>query len=134
MLTILTQLAGLTLGVYIWEQGDKARAAVIFSAISLVYNVDELVRQVPYVINNGIDAWVAAKRIQRYLDQPDMAPVLTPGENISFEDATVCWPGVRVEKVMESLDGTGSGESQKARSTLRNISVSFPKGKLSIVT
>lgn len=75
-----------------------------------------------------MEAWTSCVRLEKYFNQPDKAPVAVSGEAITFQDATVAWPK------KEDSEQEGASEQIEMRSTLRNVSLQFPRGALSVIT
>lgn len=90
--------------------------------------LDEATALLPLLQVYMMEAWTSCVRLEKYFNQPDKAPVSVPGEAIIFEDATVAWPK------KEDPDQEGADEQIEARSTLRNVSLQFPEGALSVIT
>ena len=73
------------------------------------------------LISDSLDAWVSANRIETYLNGPEIKPITEDGPDVAFEGASIAWP----------VDDDESGEE---RFVLRDISVTFPKGELSVIS
>lgn len=68
-----------------------------------------------------MDAWVSANRIETYLNGPEIKPVAEEGLDVAFEGASIAWP-------------VDDDESDEERFVLRDMSVTFPKGELSVIS
>ena len=68
------------------------------------------------------EARVSLDRIQKFVETPDKIENLTPGDTVSFEDASLAWPTDSPE------------DGQTSRFILRNIDVTFPPGELSVIS
>lgn len=120
-------LACVAQSVYAWEQGGNIKASVIFASLGLFDQLDEATALLPLLQVYMMEAWTSCVRLEKYFLQPDKAPVATPGEAITFDNATVAWPK------KEEPDQDGAPQQTESRSILRDISLQFPEGKLSII-
>ncbi|ROW01700.1 hypothetical protein VSDG_01987 [Cytospora chrysosperma] len=120
-------LACVAQSVYAWEQGGNVKASVIFASLGLFDQLDEATALLPILQVYMMEAWTSCVRLEKYFMQPDKAPVAAPGEAITFENATVAWPK------KEDPDQEGVPEPTEARSMLRDVSLQFPEGKLSLI-
>lgn len=121
-------LACVAQSVYAWEQGGNIKASVIFASLGLFDQLDEATALLPILQVYMMEAWTSCVRLEKYFNQPDKEPVAVPGEAIIFENATVAWPK------KEDPDQEGAAAQIEARSTLRDVSIQFPEGKLSVIT
>lgn len=121
-------LACVAQSVYAWEQGGHIKASVIFASLGLFDQLDEATALLPLLQVYMMEAWTSCVRLEKYFNQPDKEPVAIPGDVITFEKATVAWPK------KEDPDQEGPAEAIEERSTLRNVSLQFPEGKLSVIT
>lgn len=119
-------LACVALSIYAFEQGPNIRASVIFASLGLFDQLDEAVALLPMLQVYLMEAWTSCVRLENYFSEPERAPVATEGETITFEDATVAWPKVEKKE--------GESEPQEERSILRDITLEFPAGELSVIT
>ncbi|TPX17379.1 uncharacterized protein E0L32_003022 [Thyridium curvatum] len=120
-------LASISLTVYTITS-PTVRASVIFSSLGLFDQLDEAIGLLPMIQVYMMEAWTSCVRLEKYLSQPDKAPVSLPGDNIVFDNATVRWP-----KVDESKDQEQAVDEQETRSILRNVTLEFPRGELSVI-
>lgn len=121
-------LACVAQSVYAWEQGGHVKASVIFASLGLFDQLDEATALLPLLQVYMTEAWTSCVRLEKYFNQPDKEPVSVPGQFITFEKATVAWPK------KEDQDADGTVEAIEERSTLRDVSLQFPEGKLSVIT
>ncbi|KAG6362037.1 hypothetical protein INS49_010266 [Diaporthe citri] len=118
-------LACVSQSVYAWEQGGNIKASVIFASLGLFDQLDEATALLPILQVYMMEAWTSCVRLEKYFSQPDKAPVAVSGETIVFDNATVAWP--------KKEDPDGAPETTEERSMLRDVSLSFPEGKFSII-
>lgn len=76
----------------------------------------------PELTTMAIDAFVSVKRIQSYLQAPEISTNMKDSPEISFEDASIAWPSDE-----QKVDGD-------EHYVLRDINVLFPNKELSVVT
>lgn len=120
-------LACVAQSVYAWEQGGNIKASVIFASLGLFDQLEEATSWLPLLQVYMMEAWTSCVRLEKYFDQPDKETIAIFGDAIVFEKATVAWPK------QEDLDQEAS-EPTEARSMLRNVSLQFPEGKLSVIS
>lgn len=118
-------LACVSQSVYAWEQGGHIKASVIFASLGLFDQLDEATALLPILQVYMMEAWTSCVRLEKYFSQPDKAPVAVSGETIVFDNATVAWP--------KKEDPDKEPEPTEERSMLRDVSLSFPEGKFSII-
>lgn len=120
-------LACVAQSVYAWEQGGNIKASVIFASLGLFDQLEEATSWLPLLQVYTMEAWTSCVRLEKYFSQPDKDLVAVAGDEIIFEKATVAWP----KKEDLEQDAT---EPTENRSTLRDVSLRFPEGKLSIIS
>lgn len=120
-------LACVAHSVYAWEHGGNVKASVIFASLGLFDQLDEATALLPILQVYMMEAWTSCVRLERYFMQPDKSPVAAPGDAITFDNATVGWPK------KEDPDQQGTPAQTESRSMLRDVSLRFPEGQLSII-
>ncbi|KAK5651837.1 hypothetical protein OQA88_11606 [Cercophora sp. LCS_1] len=123
--TLIPILLGLTcLGTYAWIHGELT-ASVAFVSIGILATLDSAIASTPGLIHFAVEAWVSLKRIEKYLDGPEIKPIRTHTDkpDITFEDADLSWPVDDDEKTDET-----------DKFVLRNVTLSFPSGELSVIS
>ncbi|KAH6649967.1 hypothetical protein F5144DRAFT_588575 [Chaetomium tenue] len=123
-------LASVTFCIYVWQNGTHIRASIIFTSLGLFDQLDEAIALLPLLQMYLLEAWTSAVRLEKYFHQSDKAPVSEPGEMIAFDNATVAWPTVQDTDIPEE----GAEEQREAHSILRNATLDFPIGKLSVIS
>jgi ABC-type multidrug transport system fused ATPase/permease subunit len=96
-------------------------ASVAFTTISVFEALEMTLAVIPELITDYLDARVSADRIQKFLDSPEKEQSTVPGPNVSFENVTIAWPSDDVDE-------------EEDRFKLRNITLSFPKHQLSVIS
>ncbi|CAK7235753.1 hypothetical protein SBRCBS47491_009404 [Sporothrix bragantina] len=147
-------LSCISLAVYTFTTPTHVRASVIFASLGLFDQLDEAIGYLPLIQVYLMEAWTSCVRVEKYLNQPEKAPVADAGDSIVFENATVRWPRVEDSDVPAAggtsappeAPPTAPGSSpvateasavvapEETRSILRNIDVAFPSGELSLIT
>jgi ABC-type multidrug transport system fused ATPase/permease subunit len=113
-------LAAVSFSVYVWKNGELT-PAVAFVAVAVFNVLEEKVSDLPMVMTEGVECWVSLKRIQEYLDGPELEKKTKEGPEVVFEQADIAWP------VDQDTD-------ERERFVLRGVSLTFPKGELSVIS
>jgi ABC-type multidrug transport system fused ATPase/permease subunit len=96
-------------------------ASIAFTTISVFEALEMTLAVIPELITDYLDAQVSADRIQKFLDSPEKEESTIPGPNVSFENVTIAWPSDVIDKEEDHF-------------RLRNITLSFPKHELSVIS
>lgn len=120
-------LACVAQSVYAWEQGGNIKASVIFASLGLFDQLEEAVSWLPLLQVYTMEAWTSCVRLEKYFAQPDKETFAIFDDAIVFEKATVAWPK------KEDLEQEAA-EPTETRSMLRDVSLHFPEGKLSVIS
>lgn len=115
-------LALTALGTYAWLEGNLS-ASVAFVSLGILSTLDFAIAALPGMIRYGIDAWVSLKRIEKFLDGPEIKEIQTFSDETSpivFKDASLSWP----------VDD----EAEPNQFVLGNVNLSFPPGELSVIS
>ncbi len=113
-------LSAISLAVYAILNGSL-KPSVAFVSLGVFKALEMTLSIVPELTTDLLDAWVSIKRIAEYLSAPEQEPVAKDGPEVSFDDVSVAWPSD--EKIAE-----------EDRFVLRNVSVTFPRGELSVIS
>ncbi|ERT02813.1 hypothetical protein HMPREF1624_01115 [Sporothrix schenckii ATCC 58251] len=148
-------LSSISIAVYTFTTPTHVRASVIFASLGLFDQLDEAIGYLPLIQVYLMEAWTSCVRVEKYLNQPDKAPVADQGDSVVFDNATVRWPRVEDSDVPANgespvlaaapaspppeqssvTDNAGTNVApEETRSILRNIDVAFPNGELSLIT
>ena len=129
-----------SLGSYAWMNGSLS-ASVAFVSIGILNTLDFAVAAMPGLIRFGIDCWVSLKRIEKYLDGPELVPIRTESDrpDVAFEDASLAWPvhdnsSPDKDKPSDEQQQQQQQEEESSRFVLRNVTLSFPPGELSVIS
>ncbi|KAK0716025.1 ATP-dependent bile acid permease [Lasiosphaeris hirsuta] len=123
---IPSALALTALGSYAWIHGELT-ASVAFVSIGILGTLDFAIAALPGMIRYGIDAWVSLKRIEKFLDGPEIQSIRTFSSerpDVGFKDASLSWP----------VDGEEAKADEPNQFILRNVNLSFPPGELSVIS
>ncbi|KPM40692.1 ATP-dependent bile acid permease [Neonectria ditissima] len=113
-------LAATSLAVYAVVHG-RLLPSVAFVSIGIFKALEVTLGALPELITIGVDTLVSIKRIDAYLNGPEMENILTLGSEVGFESASISWP----------VDEETADED---RFILRNLNFSFPAGELSVIS
>jgi ABC-type multidrug transport system fused ATPase/permease subunit len=114
-------LSAASLAVYALIYGELT-PSVAFTSIGVFKQLEVTLAVIPELSTMLIDAYISVKRIEAYLDAPEISLNTKDSPSISFEVASVAWPSDE-----EKEDGD-------QRYVLRNLNVSFPNKELSIIS
>ncbi|KAH8845114.1 hypothetical protein MCOR27_007086 [Pyricularia oryzae] len=120
-------LSSVTLSVYALTTTNGIKASVVFASLGLFDQLEEAISYLPLLQVYLMEAWTSCVRLEKYFAQPDRQPISTTGDHISFENATVAWPK------FEEVEGENTTPFEE-RSLLRNVTLDFPNGALSIIS
>ncbi|KAF5719122.1 ATP-dependent bile acid permease [Fusarium mundagurra] len=113
-------LAATSLAVYAVMNGQLL-PSVAFVSIGIFKALEVSLGVLPELITMGVDTFVSLKRIQTYLNGPEMKNTLSEGTDVAFEDASIAWP---------EDDETPDED----RFILRSLNIRFPSGELSVIS
>ena len=113
-------LSAVSLTVFAILNGSLS-PSVAFTTLTIMGSMEATLAVLPELIADGLEAWVSVNRIDEYLGAPERESYLTAGPLIAFDKATIAWP-------------SDSKEEDPDRFLLRDISVTFPNEKLSVVS
>lgn len=122
-------MACVAFSVYAWQNGTHIKASVIFTSLDLLSRVSGSFSLIPMLQMFVLEAWTSCMRLDKYLSQADRQQISEPGPVISFQKATVAWP-----KAEDADAGQPPAQQQQEHSMLRDISLEFPTGKLSVIS
>ena len=112
--------AAFALATYSYIHGDLL-PSVAFTAMSLFMQLEGLTGMIPMLLVFGVNAKVSADRIDKFLQRAEKPENTYPGDSISFDKATVSFP-------------SDSDKDNEDRFILRDISLDFPNGALSVIS
>ena len=113
-------LASASLATYASVHGGLT-PSIAFVSISIFKSLEVTLSALPELLTMMIDTYVSIKRVEAYLNGPEMKQIRSTGSDVSLENATVAWP---VDDEVPDED----------RFILNNVSLSFPRGELSVIS
>ncbi|CAF9906103.1 MAG: hypothetical protein HETSPECPRED_006056 [Heterodermia speciosa] len=111
-------LSAVALAVYAMLYGSLT-PAVAFTTIAIFAQIEVNLAIIPELTADALEAWVSLQRIAEYFEAPEKEQYIVPGVEISYKNASIAWP----------LD-----EDDPERFTLRNLNITFPRRKLSVIS
>ena len=113
-------LAAASLATYAAIHGILA-PSVAFVSVGIFKSLEVSLSVLPELLAGGMDTLVSVRRVQKYLDGPEIEKVVSEGPDVAFENASIAWP----------VDGEVPDED---RFILNNVNLSFPEGELSVIS
>lgn len=113
-------LAAASLGVYAALYGTLL-PSVAFVSLGVFRALEVTLSVVPELTTDALDAWTSIKRIEEYLNSPEIDHAAEEADEVTFNKATIAWPA------SEKLE-------DEERFILRDVTVTFPKGELSVIS
>ncbi|PYH94402.1 ABC transporter family protein [Aspergillus ellipticus CBS 707.79] len=105
------------LGTYALLHQDMP-ASIVFTSTSLLGALETPLAILPQILLNATGARISLRRIERFLRSPEKAFEHSPAEGVILEQATISWNSNHFSKSF----------------TLKDITLTFPSGALSIIT
>ncbi|RYP45761.1 hypothetical protein DL768_007937 [Monosporascus sp. mg162] len=113
-------LAAVSIAVYAALYG-RLEPSVAFVSLGVFNALQVTLSIIPELTTNLVDAWVSVKRIDTYLQSPEISRIAKDSDLVSFDNASIAWP-------------SDSTEKDPNRFVLRDVTVTFPKGELSVIS
>ena len=113
-------LSAVSLSAYAYLHGSLS-ASVAFTSISVFSMLEMTLAVLPEFISDMLEAYISAKRIDKFLRAPEKEDKMINDRNITFQNASVSWPS---DEDVESEE----------RFILRDLNLLFPRGKLSVIS
>lgn len=117
-------LSAASLATYALIHGHLS-PSVAFVSIAMFRSLESALASLPELLTVGFDTLVSIRRLNIFLQEPELQRTVTPGSCVAFENATVAWP---------SDTAFTTADLDAETFTLRGVDVKFPEGKLSIIT
>ena len=108
------------LATYTYIHGDLL-PSIAFTAMSLFIQLEGLTHMIPMLLVFGVNAKVSADRIDKFLARPEKPENTYPGDSVSFDKASISFP-------------SDAEKDDEDRFILRDISMEFPNGALSVIS
>lgn len=113
-------LAAVSLTVYAALVGSLL-PSIAFVSLGVFRALEVTLSVIPELTTDALDAWTSIQRIETYLKSPEIEYFAPTATEITFDNASVAWPAD------EELD-------DDERYVLRDVTVTFPKGELSVIS
>ncbi|KJZ71495.1 hypothetical protein HIM_09134 [Hirsutella minnesotensis 3608] len=113
-------LAATSLAVYASVHGMLS-PSVAFVSVGIFKSLEVSLSALPELLAGGLDTLVSVRRIETYLNGPEMKRTLSDGPDVAFDNATIAWP-------------VDSEVADEDRFILNNVNLSFPAGELSVIS
>lgn len=113
-------LAAVSLTVYAAVYGALL-PSVAFVSLGVFRALEVTLSVIPELTTDALDAWTSVQRIEKYLKSPEIEDFAEESEEVTFDNATLAWPAD------DKLD-------DEERFVLRDVTVTFPKGELSVIS
>lgn len=113
--------AAFALATYSFLHGSLL-PSIAFTALSLFMQLEGLMHMIPMLLTMGVNAKVSADRIDAFLQIPDKEENTYPGESISFNNVAISFPSNTRKR------------DEDDRFVLRDITLDFPNGALSVIS
>lgn len=113
-------LAAASLAVYAALYGTLL-PSVAFVSLGVFRALEVTLSIIPELTTDVLDAWTSVKRIEEYLNSPEIEKTAKESDEVTFDGASIAWPAD------EKLD-------DDERFVLRDVTVTFPKGELSVIS
>ncbi|KAJ6781021.1 hypothetical protein PWT90_04923 [Aphanocladium album] len=105
---------------------EKLSPAVAFVSIAMFKSLESALAGLPELLTVGFDTLVSIRRLDAFLQEPELQKTFTRDFRIAFENATLAWPS-------EPTNGHVGG-NETGTFTLREVNAEFPEGELSVIT
>lgn len=113
-------LSAVSLTVYAALHGTLL-PSIAFVSLGVFRALEVTLSVIPELTTDALDAWTSVKRIEEYLNSPEIEDFASESSEVSFDNASIAWPAD------EEID-------DDERFVLRNVTVTFPKGELSVIS
>lgn len=113
-------LAAAALAVYA-AVNDKLIPSVAFVSLGVFRALEVTLSVIPELTTDLLDAWVSVKRIDDYLQGEEIEDLMKESDEVTFDNANIAWPADKKD-------------DESDRFVLRNVTVTFPKGELSVIS
>lgn len=113
-------LAAVSLAVYAAVH-DKLIPSVAFVSLGVFRALEVTLSVIPELTTDLLDAWVSVKRLDDYLQGAEIVDNMKESEEVTFDNASIAWPA-------------DANDDDPDKFVLRNVTVTFPKGELSVIS
>ncbi|CAO3644968.1 unnamed protein product [Cunninghamella blakesleeana] len=135
----LIPIAIMVVVFYVYTLDNALTASTAFTALALFTAFRAALEDFPFMVTFALQANVSIKRVEKFLAEEEIEPLSTQNHfandvHIGFvNNATFSW-NKHAKNTSSSLPSSSSSSiNHESSSTLQNLNLSFPKGKLSII-
>ncbi|KIJ61804.1 hypothetical protein HYDPIDRAFT_183028 [Hydnomerulius pinastri MD-312] len=124
----------------VWR-GQTLTPSIAFPSVRLFQEMRFALNALPETFINMLQSHVSLRRIEKYLQLTEVAPVPPLSSNpaaqsesrIAFQSATVTWPHDRSKSASGSASTSVASTPRLGKFVLLDLSLRFPEGELSLV-
>lgn len=113
-------------------------AAIAFPSVSVLNELRYSLSALPETAISMIQGFVSLRRIQKYLSQAEVSPgVQNDDDTVALRSATITWPrdvAYGSSTGYSSTAPSGANTPKSSAFTLADLTIDFPKGKLSLIS
>lgn len=113
-------LSAISLAVHAAINGTLS-PSVAFVSLGVFTALEMTLSIIPELTTDLLDAFVSVKRVEEYLNSPEVTRTSKDADEVSFDNASIAWPA-------------DEDTNEEDRFVLRNINATFPKGELSVIS
>lgn len=113
-------LAAASLAVYALLH-ESLSPSVAFVSLGIFKALEVTLAVVPELTTDLLDAWVSLKRMDEYLNSPEIKQISEDADEITFDNLSLAWPAEE-------------NTPEDDRFVLRDVSATFPSGELSVIS
>lgn len=126
IVVVLANIGPLILGILpialYAHQSEKLTASVAFASMGLLQRLQADLAALPLLWSYLLECWASCERLEGFLKLPEKQEAIIPSDSVVLENATVSWPS------------KPAGEEYSSAFCLNQMSLRFPRGKLSIIS
>lgn len=113
-------LSAVSLAVYATLHGALL-PSVAFVSLGVFRALEVTLSVMPELTTDLLDAWTSIKRIEEYLNSPEIEKTASESDEVTLNNASIAWPA---DEIL----------NDEERFVLRDVTVTFPKGELSVIS
>lgn len=114
-------LGTLPIALYAY-QSESLTASIAFSSMGLLQRLQADLAALPLLWSYLLECWASCERLEGFLKLPEKQEAIIPSASVVFDNATVSW------------SSKAAGEEASSAFCLKQMSLRFPRGKLSIIS
>ncbi|ESK87928.1 atp-binding cassette transporter [Moniliophthora roreri MCA 2997] len=113
-------------------RGEELTPSIAFTSIAVFNELKFALNALPETLINVLQSLVSLRRIEKYLNTPEVTPVLPldqQSQTIAFQSCTITWPQDR----SQSSAAPSAVSTPRQKFILVDLSLKFPQGELSLI-